>query len=189
MTKGRSWAFSRLLLVKHHAGDLCCTPVVVQIKKRGFPKHTAVSWRSTWKVNGLHLKPQPCCGACALSPCCHVGSGAILPCSGGGPVSSQLLRSAAADPAAFLLHYPDVGIVDAFSLCPSVWFKGYFRVSKGKGLSPPSLSKYSLLSKYSVVWLWNYVQLHCYKDLNGIQTEIFIQFGEKMIKGITGFSW
>lgn len=42
-------------------------------------------------------------------------------CSVGGPVSSQLLRSAAAaDPAAFLLHYPDVGIVDAFSLCPSV---------------------------------------------------------------------
>lgn len=82
-------------------------------------------------------------------------------CGGGGPVSSQLLPSAAADPAAFLLHYPDVGIVDAFSLCPSVWFKGYFSVSEGKGLSPPSLSKYSLLSKYSVVWLWNRVQMHC----------------------------
>lgn len=36
--------------------------------------------------------------------------------SGGGPGSSQLLRLAAADPAAFLLHYPDVCIVDAISL-------------------------------------------------------------------------
>lgn len=83
MTKGQSCAFSHLLLVKHHAGDLCCTPVVVQANKKwGVPKHAAAPWRrSTWKVRGLNLKASPVVW-CALSPCCHVGTGAILPAVG-----------------------------------------------------------------------------------------------------------
>lgn len=67
--KDQSRAFPCLLLVRHHAGDLCCTPVVAQINKWAFPKHIAASWRSTWKVNGLNLKPHPYpyCGVCFVT--------------------------------------------------------------------------------------------------------------------------
>lgn len=105
--------FPCLLYVKHYTVDLCYKRVVVQIKKCNFQKHTVASRRrKTWKANGLNLKPRVRWG---FSLCCHVGTGCHPACSGGGPASSQLL-CAAADPAAFLLHYPDVGIVDAFSL-------------------------------------------------------------------------
>lgn len=137
--------FPCLLHVKHYTMDLCYKRVVVQINNKcSFQKHTVAQWRrKTWKANGLNLKPHPF--FVVLSRRHWVPSCLWW----GGPASSPLLSSAAAAPAAFLLHYPDVGIVDSFSL--SVRFEGYFSVSKGKGLSPPSVSKYSLHSKYSVV--------------------------------------
>lgn len=123
-------------------------------------------------------------------PCCHVGTGCHPAYSGGGPASSQLLRSAAADPAAFLLHYPDVGIVDAFSVSvPQSDSEATLVYLKEKVFH--LLLSQNIACIANIQWCDYGTMFSCTvtkADLNEIQTKILVQFGEKMINGITGFS-
>lgn len=189
------WTFS-LYIMNAERSALCNSAIyfVLPLWKSGgtnkcnFQKHAVAPWRrQMWKEDGLHLQPWHPAG---LSPALSRRRWVPSCLSGGGPGSSELLHSAAADPAAFLLHYPDVCIVDAISLSgPQFYSKADLVYLKEKVFHLP-LSKYSPHSKYSPVWLWSCVQLHRYKaDLNEIQTKILVQFGEKTINRITGLSW